>query len=115
MSRDPAYLLDMLQSAGDARRFVEGFGLEQLRESDLHQHAVAKAIELIGEAASRVSQQTRDAHPEIPWERIIGMRHRLVHDYVNLDVDLLWAVVQQHLPLLIAQLEPLIPPEHLEP
>jgi uncharacterized protein with HEPN domain len=113
MSRDAANLLDMVQSARDACRFVETLSLEEFRLSELHQHAVAKAVELVGEAASRVSAATSDAHPEIPWTRIVGMRHRLVHDYVNLDVDLLWEVVKQHLPPLIAQVDPLVPPEEI--
>lgn len=111
MWRDPAFLLDMLLSARDAQRFGHGLRFEQLETSTLHQHAIAKAVELVGEAASRISPQTQAAHPEIAWRQIIGMRNRLVHDYVHLNLNVLWDVLQRDIPALIAQLEPLVPPE----
>ena len=76
MRRDEAYLLDMLIAARDAPSFVHGVSLEQFTASRIHQQAVTKTLETIGEA-----------HPEIPWREIIGMRHRLVHDYFEVDLD----------------------------
>lgn len=111
MSRDPAYLLDMLLSARDARRFAAGLSFEQLQDSDLHQHAIAKAVELVGEAAARLSPEAQARHAQIPWTQIIGMRHRLVHDYVHLDLRILWEVVHKHLPPLIVYLETMVPAE----
>lgn len=115
MSRDPAYLLDMLISARDARRFIDDLSIQRFQESDLHQHAVAKAVELVGEAAARVSAETRAQHPEIPWHQIVGMRNRLVHDYVSLDLTVLWDVVHDHLPPLIAYLESVVPSDDSSP
>lgn len=77
----------------------------------LRQHALIKAIEIIGEAASRVSAETRSLNPEIPWREIVGMRNRLVHAYFEVDVELLWETVQRDIPKLIALLEPSAPPE----
>ena len=71
---------------------------------------MVKAVENIGEAASRISADTRQAYPEIPWSQIVGMRNRLVHAYFDINLDILWQVVQDDLPALIAQLEPLVPP-----
>ena len=77
----------------------------------MHQLAILKSIEIIGEAASRVSAGTKEAHPEIPWREIIGMRNRLVHAYFDVNLIRVWDTVQEDLPALIAQLEPLVPPE----
>lgn len=70
---------------------------------------MSKAIELVGEAAWRVSEPFRDAHPEVPWTAIIGMRHRLVHDYRGINLRRLWDIVQHDVPPLLAALEALIP------
>ena len=66
MWRDPALLLDMLIAAREAREFGTGLSWERFQQSSLHQHAIAKALENIGEAARKVSEETRAAHPEIP-------------------------------------------------
>ena len=70
-----------------------------------------KAVEIIGEAASRLSAETKEELPEITWGKVIGMRHRLVHGYFAVDYDIVWDVVQNHLPKLISQLESVVPPE----
>ncbi len=111
MRRDEAFLLDMLLAARDAVAFVAGLTLQQFERNRLHQHAVLKAIEIVGEAASRIGPDTRRAHPEIPWPELIGMRNRLVHAYFDIDVGIVWDTVQNNLPALIARLEPLVPPE----
>ena len=108
---DAAYLLDMLLHARDAREFVAGLTYQDFDRSLLHQRAVMKSVETIGEAASRVSGDTKHAIPEIPWSEIVGMRNRIVHAYFDVRLDVLWNVVQDELPVLIAQLEPLVPPE----
>ena len=111
MRRDEAYLLDILIAARQAIEFVEGLTWEEFVASDLHQSAVVRALEIIGEAASRVSQDMRDAYPELPWPQMIGMRHRLIHEYFRVDLATVWDTVRNDLPPLIDQLEPLIPPE----
>ena len=70
-----------------------------------------KSFEIIGEAASRISEETRVEHPEVPWAKIIGMRNRFVHDCFAIQLESLWQTVQDGLPPLIAQLEALVPPE----
>lgn len=111
MERDEAYLLDILIAARKALRFVEGMTWEGFQQSELHQNAVMRPLEIIGEAARLVSQQTRQAHPEIPWEQMIGMRNRLIHEYFRVNLKTVWETVQNDLPRLIALIEPLVPPE----
>jgi uncharacterized protein with HEPN domain len=57
-----------------------------------------------------VSREFTAAHPEIPWENIVGMRHKVVHDYLGVDEDIVWQVVIEDLPKLVEALEPLVPP-----
>jgi uncharacterized protein with HEPN domain len=111
MQRDEAYLLDMLISARDARSVVEELSREKFQSSRIHQLASLKAIETIGEAASRISDTFRAAHPEIPWRKIIGMRNRLIHAYFKVDIDKVWETIQDDLPPLIEHLQLLVPPE----
>lgn len=111
MERDEAYLLDILIAARKALRFVEGMTWEGFQQSELHQNAVMRPLEIIGEAARLVSQQTRQAHPEIPWEQMIGVRNRLIHEYFRVNLKTVWETVQNDLPRLIALIEPLVPPE----
>jgi len=68
-------------------------------------------VQIVGEAARNVSPSLKQAHPEIPWLEIVAMRHRLVHDYLHIDVDLVWDVVEQDIATLITQIEPLVPPD----
>lgn len=71
---------------------------------------IAHLIQTIGEAAARVSAQTQEAYPEIPWKNITGIRHRIVHDYMGVDYDILWEVAMRHIPSLVTNLEAIIPP-----
>jgi uncharacterized protein with HEPN domain len=68
-------------------------------------------LEIVGEAARLVSQETRDIHPEIPWNQMIGMRNRLIHEYFRVDLVTVWETVQSDLPCLIELIEPLVPAE----
>jgi uncharacterized protein with HEPN domain len=106
--RDAALLLDMLLAAKDAQGFVAGIDETAFLASRLHQNAVIRSPEVIGEAASKVSPAFRAAQPDIPWREIIGMRHRLIHGYEEVQFDVVWRVVAEHLDPLIAALEPLI-------
>ena len=111
MWRDDALLLDMLVAARRAQRFVGDVDRDGFEQSALHQSAVMRVLEVIGEAARKVSEATRDAHPEIPWGDIIGMRNRLIHEYFRVDVRQVWDTVRNDIPQLIVLLEPLVPPE----
>ena len=85
--RDAALLLDMLLAARDARSFVDELDEPTYLESRLHQNAIIRSLEVIGEAAGKVSPTTQASHPEIPWREITGMRHRLIHGYAEVRLD----------------------------
>jgi len=110
-ARDQSLLLDMLLAARDARTFVAGMDKAAFLDSRLHQNAVIRSLEVIGEAAGNLSAATRAAVPGISWGEITGMRHRLIHGYVDVDLNIVWSVVTEDLDPLIAGLAPFIPPE----
>lgn len=99
--RDRALLLDMLLAARDAVDFLAGLDEARFMASRLHQNAVIRSLEVIGEAAGKVSPDTLSAHPEIPWREITGMRHRLVHDYADVRLELVWSVATEKLASLV--------------
>ena len=109
-ARDAAYLWDMLDAARTIMRFVSDVTINQYMEDRKLQLAVERAVEIIGEAARRVTDTFKNAHPEIPWKGIIGQRHVLAHEYGEIKQERMWAVASGHIPALIALLEPLLPP-----
>ena len=109
MDRDQGYLLDILEAARLAVFYVEGISAEDFLQDTLRQDSVIRRIEILGEAARRISPATRALLPTIPWSEMIGMRNLLIHDYDDVDLPIVWQTVQHDLPRLIAQLEPLIP------
>ena len=88
LERDAALLLDMLLAARDAQSFVQGLDEAAFLASRLHQNAVIRSLDVLGEAAGKVSTAACSAHPDIPWREITGMRHRLIHGYGEVRLDL---------------------------
>lgn len=75
------------------------------------QDAVVRQLIILGEAARRISQEMRDAHPEVPGGDIVGMRNRLIHEYFRVDLGKVWDTIKNDLPRLIALIQPLVPPD----
>jgi uncharacterized protein with HEPN domain len=111
MWRDDAYLLDMLLAARKVRDFTRNITREQFQKDELTQNAVMRQIQIIGEAARKVSLQYQQEHSEIQWQGIVGMRNRLVHEYFRIIPEKVWDVVEKDIPKLIQLIEPLVPPE----
>lgn len=111
MRHDDSYLIDMLQAARKAAAFAADLTYPQFQHSDLHQNAILKVLEIIGEAASRITTDTHRAYPQIPWRQIIGLRNRVVHGYFDIDLNLIWQIVHQDIPILLDQLQDLLPPD----
>ncbi|MBI5868031.1 MAG: DUF86 domain-containing protein [candidate division Zixibacteria bacterium] len=106
---DFAYLWDMLDAARAVSEFVGGRSFHDYLTNRMLRGAVERQVEIIGEAAGKVSVTFRDAHPEIPWRRIIAQRHVLAHEYGDVRHELLWRVATDRIPELIRDLSRLIP------
>lgn len=102
---DRVRLQHMLDAAQEAVAFVQGQSRKDLDIDRKLTLALVKAIEIIGEAAYQTTEETRQNVPEIPWKDIVGMRHRLVHAYFDINLDVLWQTVQGDLPPLIGALQ----------
>jgi uncharacterized protein with HEPN domain len=109
--KDSALLWDMLTTAREVQRLASGRDRSDLEEDAGFRMAIERGLEIIGVAASRVSEELRSAHPEIPWHPIISQRNIIAHQYEDIILELVWGVVTRRIPELIAQLTPLIPEE----
>jgi uncharacterized protein with HEPN domain len=111
LPREINYLLDVLEAARLLQTFVEGVDWDTFENDLMRRAAVMRQLEIMGEAARRLSEETRLELSEIPWRQIIGMRNRLIHGYDDVDLAIVWDSVQNDLPPLIAQLEQVVPAE----
>ena len=105
---DAARLWHMLDNARRASRLASGRGRSDLDADELFNLAMTRLLEVIGEAAARVSPATREQCPNLPWQSIAGMRNRLIHGYDQVDFNVLWDVVQYDLPGLIDEMEKIL-------
>ncbi len=105
---DPVLVEDIVLEARDALEFTYGYDHDHFVADRRTRKAVAHSLQTIGEAASQLSASFKEAHPGVDWREIIAMRHRLVHGYRSVSYDIVWAVVVEELPGLMAALEPLL-------
>jgi len=105
---DMVYVGHMLDMAQKATAKVQGKERSEYDQDENLRLALVHLVQVIGEAASRVSARFRQAHPEIPWRSIIGIRHKVVPDYLEVDYDIVWGVVTVDLPALVVQLENIV-------
>jgi len=110
-SLDAGYLHDMLEHARGILRAVDGIEFKDYTDDEELRLAVERRLEIIGEAAKRISQEFRDEHPGIPWGKIISQRNVLAHEYGEIDDQLVWRVAIKYIPDLTRRIAPLIPPE----
>jgi uncharacterized protein with HEPN domain len=111
MQRDEAYLLDILIAARKVTAFIGDATREQFATDEMMQNAIMRMLEVMGEAARLISEETKKAHADIPWHQMIGMRNRLVHEYFRIDLERVWDTTQRDIPALMKQIELLVPPE----
>ena len=111
MSRDDTYMVDILESARIALDYVSNKTWDDFYKNIQCQDAVVRRIEIIGEAARRVSPETRAKYPEIEWREMTGMRNLVIHEYDVVDIAQVWDTVRNQLPPLIEKLTKIVPPE----
>jgi len=108
--RNAANLWDMREAARSIIDFLQIMTYGQFSENRMVQAAVERQLEIIGEAARRISSDFHADHPEIPWRSIIGLRNILIHEYGEVRSDRIWLITRTGIPQLIVMLDPLIPP-----
>ena len=103
--RDSSFIWDMIQAARAIQEFIADININGFLCNRMMQAAIERKVEIIGEAARLLSKEFKDAHPEIPWKGIVGMRHVLAHEYGEIKQDRMWTVATVHVPRLLPQLE----------
>jgi len=108
MQRDKEYMIDIVESAKLAIAYLGEKSREDFFLDSQCQDAVVRRIEIIGEAARRISDETRSEYTELPWSDMIGMRNLMIHEYDDIDIAIVWETVKNDLPLLIDSLEKIL-------
>ena len=111
MQPELAPLNDIATAAQRTTRFMQGVDKTTFMANEEKQSAVFGQIIIMGEAANRLPPVFRAAHPQVPWPKMIGMRHRIVHGYDEIDWDIVWQVAAHEIPKLLNLLRPLLPPD----
>jgi uncharacterized protein with HEPN domain len=106
--RDAAHLWDMLSAAREARSIVAGMTRESFLADRIRVRALERALELVGEAARRVSPRGQRAHRDIPWRAIIGQRKLLAHEYGRIDHAILYETARMDIPALLKVLDRIV-------
>lgn len=95
------HLQDIFSAARKALDFVQGMAYEDFLRDDKTVYAVVRALEIVGEATKKIPPEVRDLHPEVPWRSMAGVRDKLIHDYVSVDLEVVWRTVAEDLPPLL--------------
>ncbi len=108
MSRDQESLIDITNAIRRILRYADGVSKPQLETNDEKLSAILYQITIIGEATKRLSQSLRQQRSDIPWREMAGMRDVIIHEYDQLDLDVVWDVVTNKLPGLLSLIDPLL-------
>ncbi|MDO9537831.1 MAG: DUF86 domain-containing protein [Thermoplasmata archaeon] len=92
------YLRHIMDAINRVEKYTRGILYQNFMENDIVQAAVIREFEIIGEAAKRISEDIRTKYPAIPWRNMAGMRDKLVHDYMGVDMDAVWNTVEKDIP-----------------
>ena len=102
MSKRPIGLLlsDMLEAIDRIKQYTDGISFETFSSDQKTIDAVARNLEIIGEAANRLPDDFKEKHSEIEWYKVVGLRHRIIHEYFGIDLEIIWQLVHADLPVL---------------
>jgi len=92
------HLEDIRDAAAKAHQFVEGMTYATFADDEKTVFAVIRALEIIGEATKRIPDSVRERHPTVPWRLMAGTRDKLIHDYINVNLRIVWRTVQEEVP-----------------
>ena len=107
--RDNASLFDMVKAMQAIGRFVPGRTFHDYLTDEMFQSAVERKLEILGEAANRVSSDFQAQYPDVDWGSIVGLRNRIIHQYDELDYQKVWEIATNDVPLLLKRIQPLVP------
>lgn len=110
---DSVYLRHILDAISRIEEYTKGIEYEDFMDDHLIQDGVIRQIEIIGEATKRLSREIRGKHSEIPWKDMAGMRDKLIHDYLGVDIDAVWDTVKRDVPTMKNKLEDIIEKEKI--
>ena len=106
MNKDPLiFIAHILENIEDIAVFSKGLTRKGLEKNKLKRNAIIRSIEIIGEAVKNVPHSFRNKHPDVPWKEIAGARDRMIHQYFDVDLDLVWDIAQKDIPLLKKKIE----------
>jgi len=106
---DPAYILDIFQAASDICEFTKDINPTVYLKDKKLRAAIERKLEIVGEAAGKMSETFRNAHQEIPWRPMISLRNVIAHDYGDIKHEKIWEIVSQKIPELVLLLKPFLP------
>ncbi len=99
---------DILECIGRIEQYVTGLQLDAFKTSQITVDATVRNLEVIGEAARNIPEDVKEAHPQLEWAKIVGLRNRVIHEYFGVDLDIIWRIVTDELPALKAQMRKLL-------
>jgi uncharacterized protein with HEPN domain len=102
MSKRPIDLLldDIREAIDRTERYTSGMSFDVFSKDRKSVDAVVRNLEIIGEASNRLPADFKDSHPQIEWHKVVGLRHRIVHEYFGIDIQIVWQILQKDLPAL---------------
>lgn len=101
---DLAYIAHIIKCIRKILKFIKDFDKKEFAKNELLQDAVIRNIEVIGEASKKISSDFKKEYSEIPWKEIAGMRDKLIHDYLGVDIEVIWKTIELDLPFLQKEL-----------
>jgi uncharacterized protein with HEPN domain len=109
MLRDKSSLIDILNACESIERYIKNKVFNDFDKDEMMQDAVIRKIEILGEASNRISEETKTRFPDLPWDKMKGMRNILIHMYDELDLNIIWDTVTKDIPPLKTRLSKLLP------